>query len=277
MLAPRTIISLVTVPILLAIIYFGGPVFLVLFIGALTIAGWEFARLFKHVGYNPSNWLVSGGVFAMTLARHFYAVNGDPFGGDIWLVPLFLLVSITYFLVQFEKGDNQAGTNFALTVAGFLYIGVLGGYLITLRTLPDGVWWWLTVLPSVWLADSGAYLFGSRFGKHKMTKRLSPKKSWEGYFAGVISASLFITPFIFLWQRLAGHPIGITLWNALPMAVVLAAIVPLGDLGISMFKRQVGVKDTGNVIPGHGGFLDRLDSWVWGATLGYWWIVTLIL
>jgi phosphatidate cytidylyltransferase len=93
---------------------------------------------------------------------------------------------MAYHLFQYERGSQRAGTDFAVTLSGILYIGWLGAYLISLRRLPDGLWWLLTVLPAVWLADTGAYLVGSRFGRHKMTPRLSPKKSWEGYLGGIL-------------------------------------------------------------------------------------------
>ncbi len=106
---------------------------------------------------------------------------------------------------SFERGRDQAGTDFTISLAGGLYrasIPRLPGF--SLRQLPEGLWWVLLALPAVWLADTGGYFIGRSFGKHKMSKRLSPKKSWEGYFAGIVFATLGTAGLALLRQYLAG-------------------------------------------------------------------------
>jgi phosphatidate cytidylyltransferase len=112
-----------------------------------------------------------------------------------------------------------------------------------------------------------------------MTPRLSPKKSWEGYFAGLFTSVLIGSFFAYTFSSLGPQPLR-DLINPLQgglLGLVIGALAPLGDLGESMLKRQGGLKDSSNIFPGHGGFLDRIDSWIWGAVIGYFLIRFFIL
>ena len=131
----------------------------------------------------------------------------------------------------------------------------------------------LLVLPSVWLADSGAYFIGRSFGRHKLSPRLSPKKTWEGYIAGLFFGTLGTVGLVALWRIWAGPEFAITLWEGALLGLLLSAFPTLGDLGESMIKRQSGVKDSGNLLPGHGGAFDRIDSWLWAEPIGYYFIL----
>jgi phosphatidate cytidylyltransferase len=148
--------------------------------------------------------------------------------------------------------------------------------MLSLRAIPEGKWWFLIALPSVWLADSGAYLIGRRFGKHPFSPRLSPHKTWEGYWGGLLSGALSGGVLAALWSLAAGPATAIAAWKGAVLGLILAALTPLGDLGESMIKRQVGVKDSSHILPGHGGIFDRIDSWLWAGVLGYylvvWWL-----
>ena len=132
------------------------------------------------------------------------------------------------------------------------------------------------VLPAVWLADSGAYFIGRKYGSHKMTPRLSPNKSWEGYFGGivfsVIGTALLVQIYYQLGLELTSQ---ITPSRAVMIGILMSVIPTLGDLGESMIKRQTGKKDSGTILPGHGGMFDRIDSWLWAAVIGYFAIVWL--
>lgn len=176
---------------------------------------------------------------------------------------------MAYHLIQYERGKNQSVADFALTITSSLYIGWLGAYLISIRNSQDGLWWILIVLPSIWIADGGAYIIGKRFGKHRITPRLSPKKTWEGYLGGIIVGTLGVTLLALLFQVLGAVNTSITPQNAAIIGFVVSVIGIFGDLGESMIKRQVGQKDSGNILPGHGGVFDRIDSWLWAAVVGY--------
>jgi len=129
----------------------------------------------------------------------------------------------------------------------------------------------MIVLPIVWAGDTGAYSIGAVYGKHKMSPRLSPKKSWEGYFAGVFTSVIVGAFFSYAFSSLGHRPLNglINPMQGALLGLLIGAVAPLGDLGESMLKRQSGLKDSSNIFPGHGGFLDRIDSWIWGAAIGY--------
>jgi phosphatidate cytidylyltransferase len=182
---------------------------------------------------------------------------------------------MTWHLLDYERGRDPAATDFAVTVGGIVYLGWIGSYLIELRNLDNGLWWLLLVLPSVWFADSAAYFIGSRFGKHRLSPRLSPRKTWEGYWGGVAFGTLGGAGLAVLWHSL-GSP-AVTWWQGALLGAFLSILTTLGDLGESMIKRQAGVKDSSNIIPGHGGVLDRMDSWLWAGALGYFFIVWFLL
>lgn len=234
----------------------------------VAVAGWEYVNLHRLAGLRPSAILVPVAAALFVFMRGY-----DGFASAPWLVSLLLLISMSWHLLDYERGRDQSGSDFNVTVGGALYLGWIGAYLISLRDLPEGKWWILVVLPAVWLADSGAYFIGSRFGKHKLSPRLSPRKSWEGYLAGVVWGTLGGALFAALWRFGAGPASAIFPWKGAVLGFTLAVLTPLGDLGESMFKRQVGVKDSSNLIPGMGGILDRIDSWLWAGVIGYYLIV----
>ena len=269
----RVFTALVLAAVGLPAIIYGGLFYYLLMAVILAGAAREYVRLFRAVQYEPSEIVTVGGVLVIATARFFFAETAIP------VFVLSVLLAMTVHLFAFERGRDQAALDFAVSVAGIVYIGWIGAYLLDLRFLPDGVWWWLLVLPIVWAGDIGAYSLGAVYGKHKMTPRLSPKKSWEGYFAGVFTSVLMGAFFSYAFSSLGPQPFRDVI-NPLQgglLGLVIGALAPLGDLGESMLKRQGGLKDSSNIFPGHGGFLDRIDSWIWGAALGYFIIQFLFL
>lgn len=269
----RILTALVMAAIGLPAIIFGG-VFYFLAITILLVGGaWEFVRLYRAVQAEPHEIVTVGGVLVIATARFFFAEAAVP------LFVVSILLAMAVHLVAFERGRDQAGVDFATTVTGLVYLGWVGSYLLDLRQLPQGLWWWLLVLPIVWAGDTGAYSIGSVYGKHKMAPRLSPKKSWEGYFAGMFTAAIVGAFFAYAFSSEGPQPLGglIDPLSGGLLGLVIGALTPLGDLGESMLKRQSSTKDSSNIFPGHGGFLDRIDTWIWGAAIGYFIIQFFIL
>lgn len=268
MLAKRALVVAIILPVGLVVIVLGGFWYFITIAILLGLAAPEFARLFRAGGFKPAGFIILLGTLLLATVRYLFGLEASD-----WAVSLVILGAMTYHLIQFERGYSQAGTDFSITLAGTLYLGWIGSYLISLRNLPGGMWWVLTVLPSVWLADTGAYLFGKAFGKHKMSPHLSPGKTWEGYVAGIITSVAGTPLLVWLYLSWGAGASGLTPLNGALMGVLLGVLTPLGDLGESMIKRQVGAKDSGTLLPGHGGIFDRIDSWLWAGVIGYYLIV----
>jgi phosphatidate cytidylyltransferase len=157
-------------------------------------------------------------------------------------------------------------TDTATTVFGAVYTGFLLAYLVLIvRNFAHGRELALALVFSVWANDSLAYLIGSTLGRHKMMPRISPKKSWEGFIAGALGTVIVWVslPLLFPWVGVS-VPVGIL------VGILVGITVVIGDLFESRMKREAGVKDSGNTLPGHGGFLDRLDSTILVGLIAYW-------
>jgi phosphatidate cytidylyltransferase len=272
----RTLTALAMAAVGLPAVIYGGA-FYFLLMGTFLVGGaWEYVRLYRAVKHEPDEFVTVGGVLVILTARFFFADIAAP------VLVATILLAMAAHLFAFERGRDQSALDFGITVAGIVYLGWIGAYLLDLRSLVSnetGVWWLMMVLPLVWAADTGGYSIGAAYGKHKMAPRLSPKKSWEGYFAGIFTAVLVGTFFAYAFSSMGPQPLAgfINPVQGGLLGLVIGALAPLGDLGESMFKRQSGMKDSSNIFPGHGGFLDRIDSWIWGAAIGYFLIQYFIL
>jgi phosphatidate cytidylyltransferase len=257
MLVKRVLGSLALAAIGIPAIIVGGIFYTGLIALLLGVAAWEFVRIFRTA------------VVLLVLLRTY--LPGEAAAG----LTLLVLAAMTWHLFDYEKGRAQAASDFSVTVAGIVYLGWVGAYLVDIRNLDNGLWWLLLVLPAAWFADTAAFFVGSRFGRHKLSVRLSPRKTWEGYWGGIIFAIIGTAGLAVLWQSLGG--LEVTWWKGAALGAVISILTLLGDLGESMFKRQAGLKDSSNIIPGHGGVLDRMDSWLWAGALGYLLIVWFLL
>lgn len=175
------------------------------------------------------------------------------------LVPFFALV----FVVELFRGKTQPLENIATSLCGLIYVAVPMALLMMVGFVgsewePARV---LAIIFVVWINDIFAYLVGCSIGKHKMCPSISPKKSWEGFFGGVLFAVAFAMAVGYMMEG------NVYLWGGLGAVVALAGVV--GDLVESMIKREFGVKDSGAIIPGHGGLLDRFDALVMAAPFAY--------
>ena len=270
MLGKRLLVAIVLLPVGMAAILAGGWYLTALVAAFMGLAAWEYVSLFHAGGLKPAGVLVVAGTLLIVIGRKLNGFESAP-----WIISLLILLSMTWHLVAYERGRDQAGTDFAVTLGGMLYIGWFGAYFLSVRDLPDGKWWILMVLPAVWFADTGAYFIGKRFGRHLLSPRLSPKKTWEGYIGGIFTGIILTAIFAYLWRLGAGPDSGITVVRGAVMGLVMGIFPTLGDLGESMIKRQMGVKDSGNLLPGHGGAFDRIDSWLWAVVIGYYMILWL--
>ncbi len=260
-LRKRLVVIDIMVPTTVLFAMLGGWPFTVFVAALLGVAAWEFWRIFRNGGYSPSLPILILFPVACVFMRALWQFNYS----DLWLGFL-ILVSMLWHTIGQQKGANQAANDFALTLCGSAMLGWLGSYAISISNLPYGVYWLLTVFPIVSLADTGGYLLGRWTGKHKMMPRVSPKKSWEGYVGGLIMGGLGGWGLAALWHMAVPQILPL---HGLVLGIILSLLVPFGDFGESMIKRQFNLKDTSNILPGHGGMMDRIDSSLWAAFFGY--------
>ncbi|MFI7605499.1 phosphatidate cytidylyltransferase [Micromonospora sp. NPDC049366] len=231
------------------------PAFLVVIIAAIGVGIWEMSRAVRRSGAHPPLVpLVAGG--ALTVGLAWFA------GPDA--LSLGLLVTVLGTMI-WRLGDGPAGFQRDLTAATLIavYVPFLGGFAALLAAAPDdGAWRILATLVAVVLSDTGGYAAGVMFGKHPMAPSVSPKKSWEGFAGSVTAAALGSALLIWLMFDVAPW------WGAVFGLAVSGAAV-LGDLAESMIKRDLGVKDMSNLLPGHGGLMDRLDSILFALPTAY--------
>jgi phosphatidate cytidylyltransferase len=198
------------------------------------------------------------------------AVLGASLGGPEWMLGGFMATILLAFVFAAVSETRQSTTvAVATTVLGAAWIGLGLGHLVLVRDLDDGRLILITVLITVFVADSFAYIGGRVAGRHKMAPAISPGKTWEGFVFGLIGG--LVTP----WIAFNQEPIPIDAWEAFVFggAVVLASVS--GDLFESMVKRDLGVKDSGRVLLGHGGVLDRVDSLVFAGPAAYYAVLAL--
>jgi len=257
-LLKRVLSAVVLLPTVLFFLFKGGWWFLALILIVMTLATWEYVRMLHHHKYRPPYTFAILTVWAILLA--FFLSNPG------YLQPAFaiLLFASLSWHVLWDRTPTPV-ENWLLPLAGALYIGWTGGHMLLLRALPRGAYRLFVVFGTTWLADTGAYFVGRAWGVHRMSPRLSPKKTWEGLVGGVAVATV---------GGLLLTGLGKLGWmHGALLGLLLSTLTPLGDLGVSMIKRQVGVKDSSSLITGHGGIMDRIDSLLFAGVVVYYFAV----
>jgi len=262
----RLISAFILLPIGIAIILIGGGLYDLAIAFIFTLAVFEFVQLMKTGQFAPNLFFAVAFMWVLLLDAVLPRLNlSRP------ALALLLIAALTW---QMRQRSGSPTANWALTVAGGIYLGIAGAHFILIRQLNNGAWWLLLALAGTWLADSGAYFIGRKFGTHKMTPTLSPKKSWEGLAGCVVFAVVFNAILALVLSQLLNTYL--PWWAGAMLGLIGALIGVLGDLSISMIKREVGAKDTGHIIPGHGGVLDRLDSLLFTMIVSYYFIVWVV-
>jgi phosphatidate cytidylyltransferase len=244
-LRTRIIVGVIAVPFVLVPIWLGG-VWCALLIVVIGLAGgYEFYQMMEIGGYHPAPWLGLPWLAAIVLTGW---QPRQPLLSTVLMIGLIL--ALVYALFQTEK----PASTWLATSLGAIYIGLMMGQALDLRLLSSGLWWLLFGVLVTWANDTAAYFAGSTLGRHKLWPRLSPKKSWEGTIGGWVGAALVGGLLVTVM------PLPLTFGFGAALGFACGILALFGDLSISMLKRQVEVKDTGNLFPGHGGMLDRIDS-----------------
>jgi phosphatidate cytidylyltransferase len=251
----RVLTALVLVPILIAIIGYAPPLcFLLLVAGATVLALEEFFSLATQAGLEV--FRISGHGSSLLLLASLYGSGANP-----WTALLVLVAScFVFFALGLRRGSRLPTVlpGVAATMLGLLYVSLTLGLLVVVQRSPTslgvGKQWVLFLLLVVWFGDTGAYYVGRVFGRHALAPLISPKKTIEGALGGLLGNILaaFLGKHIFLSNAPFTH--------LLPLSILLGVVSQIGDLSESALKRGARVKDSSNLLPGHGGMLDRIDG-----------------
>jgi len=250
---------------MVAAVWFGEPWFTILIATSGVLAAFEFYKMVALSKVRPLTYLGLIWVLLFILSPHFN------YG---FLKPLLLtsgvVISLIWLLLRPQK--EEAFSSWVWTIAGIFYIGWLLSYLVALN-LEGGRNWVFFALLTIFASDIAALFVGRALGKHRLAPHISPSKTWEGAIGGIfgaIAVSLFFT---------ISTPLGLPLGygQAVLLGLLVSVFGQLGDLTESLLKRNMGVKDSGKLMPGHGGMLDRIDSVVFTGIVVYYYVLWAVL
>jgi phosphatidate cytidylyltransferase len=252
----RVLVSVLAIPVILVVSYLGGYYFLLFILMISLISFFEFSKLVRNKNMYTNVWLGLLSVFFFVTNSYLKIVDN--------YASLLLFVAVVS-IIELFRNKSSALMNLGATLLGTLYIGLFSASLVSIREfyiLENYLFGGLLIISifaAIWICDSAAYYIGGAFGKHKLFPRVSPKKSWEGAWAGFVFAivAMIAAKLISLNFLSWGSIIGI--------GIIIGILGQIGDLIESLFKRDSGVKDSSQFIPGHGGIFDRFDSLIFSA------------
>lgn len=263
MLAKRVISAFVMGPLILGLAYFGGIWYWAAVTAVAIVAGWEYLRLVSRKGERADYPLAMLLISLLMVGARYPSWGVVRVRGGITLLVAF---SLLWQMARKERDIPMVG--WALSLGGAIYIGLLLSHFILLRDIPEGWGWTLLAFFPTWANDAGAYFVGRWIGEHPFAPRISPKKTWEGSIGGWISGIAV--------GILVGAVLRLPLLHASLLGLLISLAATGGDLVESMFKRWAGVKDSGRLIPGHGGVLDRIDSLLFSVAAVYYYLIWVI-
>ncbi|MFC1847587.1 phosphatidate cytidylyltransferase [Chloroflexota bacterium] len=278
MLKKRFITALWLIPLTVAVVWFDKPLpWFTIFVavwGGLAVL--EFYRLVTASRITPLTYfgLTLTLLFILSRDTDLLSILRPHISPDL-LTPLLLtstvLLSLIWLLLCRQK--ENAFASWAWTMAGILYMGWLLSYLVALRGMDNGQNWVFFALATNSASDTAAFFTGRAIGRHRLAPHISPSKTWEGTIGGLLGA--IIVGLFFILPTPLSLPFN--WWQAILLGLLVSIFGQLGDLVESLFKRNMGVKDASQLLPGHGGILDRIDSVVFAGVVVYYYVVWAIL
>jgi len=257
MSSTRVLTSIVLVPVLFAVVWLLPPVYFAgLTIIAAAIGQYELYTMARARGITPLT--ITGIVLGALIVLNVYRSIPPYLGGPYFWITLCVLAVIVVRLFS-RRPVEGALEDIAVTLFGIVYAALLFSFQVAIHAGPPGKKWLVFLFLVIWASDIGAYYVGTAFGKHRLYEKISPKKSIEGLLGGIL-ASVLVAVLCKLWLV---PSLGFV--EAAVLGAVLALVGTVGDLAESLIKRSAGVKDSGTIIPGHGGILDRMDSMLFAA------------
>jgi phosphatidate cytidylyltransferase len=253
----RVISGAIAIPLVLGLVLYGSPLLFFCFVVAIVVvASHEYFSMISNMGVE--GFPVEGGVLSFLLLLGFYL-------GPKYLIIFGIFIPVVLITTWFFRGKNVtvALDPIAYTLLGILYTAGLGGYFILIRGLDGGSQIIIFLMLLIWAGDVAAYYGGRKFGKHKLLPMVSPNKTVEGGIANILG-TLLVAGLASLWFFAE-----FSLTHCLIVAFICGIIGQFGDFSESLIKRNCQVKDSGSLIPGHGGFLDRIDSLLFAGPAFY--------
>ncbi len=246
--------GIIIVPPVIFLIGLGPPVVLTLMVLLATFFG---LREFYNLTLPQSKWIERWMGMVLGLILSMIITQGDT--KIVFPFFVFLLLLLSVLFMGTSQNLSSAISNIGIVFFGIFYIGFLLSYVSLIRNMIDGKQWVLFLIATVWAGDISAFLSGSLFGKHKLYPKISPNKTYEGLAGAIVGSIIVALSFALLF--VPQLEIGLCIL----LAIGLGVLGQLGDFTESMLKRSAHVKDSGSLIPGHGGMLDRLDSFLFSA------------
>lgn len=269
MLLPRLITAIVGIPLILTAVYWGGIPFFVMLLGIVFLSLREYFVLVQQGKYSsqPVIGTISGLLlfFSIFLNGTKICALAENQGTSAFIT---LMLAVLFLREMIRSSVQMAIERLSITFFGAFFISWALGHLILIRNLrPNGMWYIYFLFIIIWAIDTGAYIAGKKLGKYRLAEVVSPKKTIEGAVGGILigmfGAMLF--RLIFLKEF-------ITIGESALLGFFIAIVSQFSDLAESILKRDVGVKDSANLLPGHGGMLDRFDSFLFTAPLLYYYL-----
>ena len=268
MLKQRVIIAAIGIPLIILAIWFGNPWFSLLFAAAALVGTFEFYNMGRIEGKNHPliyfGLLWSLAVFLSPLTVHYKAIDSLP-------IIMVSATVISLLFALFQSPRERAFHDWAWIVAGVIYVGLMLSYWLNLRLLPEGSGWVYLAIFTVFANDTGAFFIGRKWGKRRLASAISPGKTWAGAIGGLLSA--IVAAIVISRIPILFYPTPPEWWLVIALGFLVSLFAQLGDLVESLLKRNAGVKESGKLLPGHGGILDRFDSLIFVGPVVYYYIV----
>ncbi len=269
MIRQRVLSALVLIPPIFVAVWFGGPFYYLVLAVVAALGALEFFGI-RGLSYrHPLTLFGLLCVLLLIVSAHYR--DPETFE-DLYTAPILAgAVALSFIWLLFRPRVENAFINWMWTLAGIIYIGWMLSHFIPLRALDDGREWVLFLLFATFATDTAAFFCGRTWGRRLLAPVISPGKTWEGAIGGLlaaIAASLILATILSL---------PIPYWQVIILGGLIGIFAQLGDLSESLLKRSAGVKESGTLIPGHGGILDRLDSIVFTVVIVYYYAIWVVI
>jgi len=272
MLKYRVITGAVGVPLVIFAIWFGDPWFSLFIAAAAFVGTYEFYHMANFDKREPLLYLGLLFSLALVLSPRYRTP-------DALSIVITATVLISLICLLCRPSRENAFRNWAWTIVGALYVGWMLSYWLNLRGLEDGLNWVYLAMLTTFANDTGAFFIGRARGKHKLAPAISASKTWEGAIGGLLSgiaAAVVIATVLNLISLKLGSPFVFKYWQIILLGFLIGLFAQLGDLVESLLKRNTGVKESGNLLPGHGGILDRFDSLIFVGAVVYYYVIWVV-